>query len=110
MNAAIERANSPNRAQPAQHKRPANRPRRQVFRLREDEMRIVSSVPGTDWQGNHRRCNENKVHDHEDGLEFSHDFRHDGSKNAVTENTGEKGSVYGPVRGCPIPIAGDHDD
>lgn len=110
MNAAIKPANRPNRAQPAQHKRPANWPLGQVFRLSEDKTPIISSVSGTDWQGNNCRRNENKVHDDKDCLKPSHDFRHDGSKNAVTENTGEEGSVYRPIRGYPISIASDHDD
>lgn len=110
MNAAIKRSNRPNRAQPAQHERPAYWPRGQVYRMCEDELPIIPSVSGPDWQGNDGRCNEDKVHDYEDCLELSHDFRHDRSKNAVTENTGEKGSVYGPIRGCPIPIASDHDN
>lgn len=110
VNTAVERADRPDRAQPAQHERPARGPRRQVLRLREDEMPIVSAVPGPDRQGDDRRGDENKVHGHEDGLEFPHDFRHDGSQHAVAEKTGEKGSIDGSVGGVPIPVARDHDD
>lgn len=64
----------------------------------------------TNGKSNDSGSYENEIHDDEDGLELSHNFRHDRREDCVAEDTGKKGSIDSAIGWCPIPIAGDDDD
>ena len=60
--------NCPNRTQPTQHKSPASRPLRQIGRCGKDVLAIVAIAGLSDRKSDDSSKDEDKVHDHKDGL------------------------------------------
>ena len=73
-------------------------------------MTVVAAVPSADRKSNDGRCDEDEVHDYEDGLKFPHNLAHDRSEDSVADDTSKKDAVDVSVRRRPIAIAGDNND
>lgn len=104
VNARVERADYPNRAEPSEHESPASWPGRQVRGRCENVGSIVSVHCFTDWKRDNRCENQDEIHDHEDGLEPSHYSAHARGENSVKEDAGEKYGVDHPIGRCVCAI------
>ena len=40
-------------------------------------MTVVAAVLSAYWEGNYSCSNKDEIHDHEDGLQFTHDLTHE---------------------------------
>ena len=73
-------------------------------------MTVVAAVLGTDRKGNDGRCDEDEVHDHEDGLEFPHNLAHNRSEDCVAEDAGKEDAVDVSIRRRPVAIARNNNN
>ncbi len=110
MYAGIECANSPNRGEPSQHKRPSTRPEREVFNVCEDVTCAVTLGSATNRQSDDGGEDKDEVHDDEDGLQFAHNASQGRGDEGVARDSRQKHDVDDTVGGTPVAVSGDDDN
>ena len=76
MNTRVETSDRPNRRKPSQKEGPARRPGRKIGRCSENIGAVISTRRFSDWERDDGGEDEDQIHDHEDGLQFTHDLGH----------------------------------